>query len=147
MSTGETDQAAIYLQTVNKLIDAWKQGSVDGVLELLSDDVEYHYAVGERPLHGRDWVRRFLEKFGAGMTDVRWRIVNHAANGDKLLVEGVDDFINAQGHRVQTPYMGIFQFRDGKICRWRDYVDLGMTHAANEGKELPEWVQALNNAA
>ena len=134
------------LQAVQQLIEAWKQQDVDGVLSFLTSDVEYHYAVGERPLVGRDWVRRFLLKFGSGQSDIRWRIVNHASNDHQLLVEGVDDFINGEGLRVRTPYMGIFEFRDGKICRWRDYVDTGLVRTAHEGKALPEWVEQLSDA-
>ena len=37
------------IEKVESLIDAWKQGDIDGVLELVHDDVEYHYVVGARP--------------------------------------------------------------------------------------------------
>lgn len=134
------------LNVVNQLIESWKQLDVDGVLSMLTEDIEYHYAVGERPLIGRDWVRRFLVKFGEGQSDNRWRIVNYASNGDRLLIEGIDDFVNAEGTRVRTPYMGIFEFRDGKICGWRDYVDVGLVKDAHAGKALPEWVEKLNDA-
>lgn len=132
-----------HLETVEQLIETWKSLDVEGVLALLTDDVEYHYAVGERPLIGKDWVRRFLEKFGQGQSEIRWRIVNHASNGDRLLVEGVDDYVNKHGAHIRTPYMGIFEFRDGKICGWRDYVDLGLVNQAHAGKEFPEWVNEL----
>ncbi len=132
-----------HLETVEQLIETWKSLDVEGVLALLTDDVEYHYAVGERPLIGKDWVRRFLEKFGQGQSEIRWRIVNHATNGDRLLVEGVDDYVNKHGVHIRTPYMGIFEFRDGKICGWRDYVDLGLVNQAHTGKEFPEWVNEL----
>jgi len=132
-----------HIEIVNRLIDAWKQGDIEGVLSCLTDDIEYHYVVGARPLIGREWVRRFLDKFGAGQTDIRWRIVNHASSGDKLLVEGVDDYMDAAGVRIQTPYMGIFEIRDGKIRRWRDYVDTGLINTAKSGEALPPWLDPL----
>lgn len=132
-----------HIEIVNGMIDAWKRGDIEGVLSCLTDDVEYHYIVGARPLIGKDWVRKFLVKFGAGQTDIRWRIVNHASNGDKLLVEGIDDYVDADGIRIRTPYMGIFQIRDGRICRWRDYVDTGLINLAKSGKEFPEWLSRL----
>jgi limonene-1,2-epoxide hydrolase len=132
-----------HIQIVNRLIGAWKQSDIDGVLSCLTDDIEYHYIVGARPLVGKDWVRRFLEKFGAGQTEIRWRIVNHASNGDKLLVEGIDDYVDADGVRIRTPYMGIFEIRDGRICRWRDYVDSGLIRMAKDGEEFPDWLAGM----
>lgn len=131
------------LQRVQQVIDAWKQLDVDAVLECLTDDIEYHYLVGQRPLVGKEWVRRFLEKFGDGQSDIKWRIANHASNGDLLMVEGIDDYIDADGNRIRTPYMGVFEFRDGKICRWRDYVDTSLIQMAKNGEAFPEWLEKL----
>lgn len=132
-----------HIDVVNSMINTWKKQDIDGVLSHLTDDIEYHFLVGERPLIGKDWVRRFLEKFGSGQTNILWRIVNSAADGDKLLVEGVDDYVDANGVRIQTPYMGIFEFRDGKICRWRDYVDTGLIKQAKSGEKWPVWLETL----
>ena len=131
------------LQRVQQVIDAWKQSDTDGVLDCLTDDVEYHYLVGQRPLVGKEWVRKFLNKFGHGQSDIRWRIVNHASNGDLLMVEGIDDYLDAEGRRIRTPYAGVFEFRDGKICRWRDYVDTGLITMAKNCEPFPEWLEAL----
>lgn len=136
---------ASHIEIVNGLIDDWKKGDIDGVLSRLCRDVEYHYLVGERPLIGKDWVRRFLQKFGAGQTDIQWRIVNHASDGDKMLVEGIDDYVDADGVRIRTPYMGIFEFRNGKICGWRDYVDTGLIAHAKSGRAFPEWLASILN--
>lgn len=134
---------ASHIEIVNGLIADWQRADIEGVLSRLSDDVEYHYLVGERPLIGKDWVRRFLLKFGSGQTEIRWRIVNHASDGNKLLVEGVDDYVDADGTRIRTPYMGIFEFSNGKICAWRDYVDTGLIRHAKSGKAFPDWLETL----
>jgi limonene-1,2-epoxide hydrolase len=39
--------------------------------------------------------------------------------------------------------MGIFEFRDGKVRRWRDYVDTGLIAKARAGETFPEWLEAL----
>ena len=132
-----------YIEIIEGLIEDWKRGDVDAVLARLHEDVVYHYHVGTRPLVGRTWVRRFLERFGHGQTDIRWRIVHHAQNGNVLLVEGVDDYVNAEGKRIRTPYMGAFEFEDGLIRRWRDYLDLGLAAKCEAGEALPEWLEAL----
>ncbi|MEL7044174.1 MAG: nuclear transport factor 2 family protein, partial [Pseudomonadota bacterium] len=93
---------------VEALIAAWKRKDVDGVLELLCDDVEYHYLVGERPLKGKDWVRRFLDRFREHIgSENNWRLLRCAEAGDALLVEGVDDYLSGDGAHVRYPYMGV----------------------------------------
>lgn len=131
------------LQRVQQVIDAWKEFDVDAVLECLTDDIEYHYLVGQRPLVGKEWVRRFLNKFGHGQSNIKWRIANHASNGNLLMVEGIDDYIDAEGNHIRTPYMGVFEFRDGKICRWRDYVDTSLITMAKNREAFPEWLEKL----
>ena len=129
---------------VETLIAAWKRKDVDAVLELLCDDVEYHYLVGERPLQGKDWVRRFLERFREHIgSENNWRLLRCAESGDALLVEGVDDYRSDDGAHVRYPYMGVFEFRDGRIARWRDYADPALIAAQRDGKPLPEWLEPL----
>jgi len=137
-----SNETETQIETVRHLIEDWKKLDAERVLDYLTDDVEYHYLVGQRPLIGKDWVRKFLLRFGAGQSNIQWRIVNHASNGNRLLVEGVDDYVK-DGVRIRTPYMGIFEFRDGKICRWRDYVDTGLIKMAQDGEDFPEWLEAL----
>ena len=50
--------------------------------------------------------------------------MNWAENGDKVLTEGIEDYVNADGVSVSHPYMGIIEFRDGKIVAWRDYFQM-----------------------
>jgi acyl-CoA dehydrogenase len=50
-------------------------------------------------------------------------------NGTKTLISGAlrADFILAAvrtGERIAHPYMGIMEFRDGKITKWRDYFEM-----------------------
>lgn len=132
-----------YIDTVEILIATWKNNDIEGVLKLLHEQVEYYYLISKEPLQGKDQVRQFLQTFGQGQTEKRWQIFNYAQDGDKLLVEGVDDYINADGIRIQIPYMGIFEFNDGLIYRWRDYADTAMIAVAKKGEALPEHVQRL----
>lgn len=94
-------------------------------LTFLTDDIEYHYHVGSRPLLGKQWVRKFLKKYREFTTDAQWRIDNFAEKEDKLFVEGYEEYLDTRtNERIAHPYMGIFEFRDGKICKWRDYFEM-----------------------
>lgn len=139
-STDSGDKAA----AVQKIIDAWKDKNIEGVLEQLTDDVEYHYLVGERPLIGKAWVRKFLERFGKDIsTTNHWRITRSAETGNALLLEGVDDYLTTDGKHICYPYMGAFEFRDGLISHWRDYADTGLIARVKEGEDLPDWLKPL----
>jgi limonene-1,2-epoxide hydrolase len=95
-------------------------------LDALTDDVEYRYHVNARPLIGKPWVEKFLDKYWATMTDTAWRVDRYAENGDVLMVEGYEEYVvKATGRKVCHPYMGICEFRDGKIAKMRDYFEMG----------------------
>jgi limonene-1,2-epoxide hydrolase len=137
---------APHIETIEGLIDDWRRRDIEALLARLDEDVVYHYHVGSRPLCGKQWVRRFLEKFGKDQSEIRWRIVNHAQNEDVLLVEGVDDYVDAKDQRIRTPYMGAFEFRDGLIVGWRDYLDANLIAQAEQGEAPPPWLEELLNA-
>jgi limonene-1,2-epoxide hydrolase len=109
------------------LIESWKQQDIDAVLERLSDDIVWHYAAGILPpLRSKRAARKFLENFAARLSEVRWRVFDYAERGDRLFVEGVDEWFTKEGVRVATPYAGVLEFRGDLICGWRDYFDAGV---------------------
>jgi len=71
-------------------------------LDFFADDVEYHYHVGTRPLVGKDWVDRFITKYWANHSATKWTLVNWAENGDKVLTEGQEDYVNATASASPT---------------------------------------------
>lgn len=133
-----------HFQTLQTLIAAWKVRDVEGVLALMTEDVVWHYAAAAMPpVRGKETARKLLGRFLTEMHDVQWRIFSHAETADTLFVEGVDEFRTPEGHVVATPYAGVLDFRDGLICGWRDYVDLGVTAAQKAGEPRSKQVQAL----
>lgn len=57
----------------------------------------------------------------------------------------MDDYVDGNGRRIQTPYMGAFEFRDGRIAAWRDYLDANLIAQAETGAAMPEWIEELVN--
>jgi limonene-1,2-epoxide hydrolase len=101
------------------------------LLEFFTPDVEYHYHVGSRPLKGRDWVDRFFTKYWSSHSATKWLILNWAERDGRLLTEGVEEYVNADGVPVRHPYMGIIEFTpDGRISAWRDYFQMNDPNAA-----------------
>jgi limonene-1,2-epoxide hydrolase len=97
----------------------------DAILALVTPDVEYHYHVGSKPLHGREKLAKFLERYWARAQDHVWKLEAWAENGDRLLMEGYEEYTDAPtGKRIVNRYMGSMEFRDGRIARWCDYFQL-----------------------
>jgi limonene-1,2-epoxide hydrolase len=112
----------------------------------MDDDIVWHYAAGAAPpLNGKAKARRFLETFKAQLAEVRWRLFDHAQAGDRLFVEGVDEFTTTGGMIVVAPYAGVLRFRDDLIVEWRDYVDVAMMDAQRAGAPAADWLRALTD--
>lgn len=134
------------MEQFQQVIDGWKRKDVDFVLSQMTDDIVWHYAAAiAPPARGKDEARAFIDRFGADIGEVRWRIFHHAEIGDRLFVEGVDEYTTAQGVDVAAPYAGVIEFRGDKISGWRDYVDRGTIEAQKAGGGWSDQVKELSN--
>ena len=113
------------LEFVNAVMQANMDQDDEKFLSYLTDDIEYHYHMGSRPLLGKEWVQKFLNKYREITADVKWQILRHAETENELFVEGYEEYLDTRTNEIIAhPYMGIFEFRDGKISGWRDYFEM-----------------------
>ncbi len=131
------------IETIKTVMGAWARHDIDELLNHIDEDIEWHYQVGSRPVIGRDNMRKMLERLKDHQLDSQWRLVRHADAEDSVMIEAVDDYRNPDGHRVQVPYMGVYEFNGPLISAWRDYVDLGVMMKCEGGEPLPEWLEPL----
>lgn len=111
--------------TLRAIMEATRVQDNERFLSFLTDDVEYHFHVGSPSVRGKDGVRRFLAKYRSIADDVVWRIDRCAESDDCLFIEGYEEYTDKRtGDRIAHPYMGIMEFRDGKIAKWRDYFEM-----------------------
>ena len=116
---------------MGKLYDTYqnlRQASLDrddeAFLGFLTEDIEYHYHVGTRPLIGKEWVQKFLNKYREVTANPVWRVDNYAEKDNLLFVEGYEEYLDPRTNEtIAHPYMGILEFHDGKIAKWRDYFE------------------------
>ena len=132
-----------YLGVAEAIITAWRRGDLEGMLGHIDDEIVWHSHVGSPPLVGKPAMREFATKLMGAMKDVRWRVFGAAQHGDRLYLEGVDDFVNAEGRRVVLPYLGVLVFRGTKVSEWRDYFDRGLFDRLKAGEPLPEYLVPL----
>ena len=113
------------LEIYRYMIDASLEGRTQDFLDCCTEDVEYHYHVTTRPLLGKEWVKKFLLRYQEICADAELEVLRHAENGNCLFVEGYEAYTDRRsGKRIAHPFMGIVEFRDGKVCGWRDYFEM-----------------------
>ena len=109
-------------EVVTAFIREWdvEHPDVDTLAGYFTDDAVYHN-MPMAPSEGIEAVREALAGV-AGLTSRGWETVHQAVNGDVVLNERVDRF-HMRGKEVAVQVCGVFELRDGKIARWRDYFD------------------------
>lgn len=134
------------IEILQAIIEAWKAKDIDAVLSHMDEEIVWHFAVAaEPPLRGKAQARKFLQRFGAGMNDICWRVFDYQETPDRLFVEGVDEFVTDDGKVVMAPYAGVLDFRGDLVVGWRDYVDVGVMAAQRAGEPLTDQVKSLSD--
>jgi ketosteroid isomerase-like protein len=117
------------VRVVEGMFSSLQRGDIAGVLDRLSDDIEWRIAgPSELPyagIHrGRDEVARFFQTFGQAAEFEVFEPREYLAKGDKVVVLGHErQRIRASGQVVETDWAMVFALRDGRITRFRNYVD------------------------
>ena len=98
----------------------------EALIAYFTEDAVYHN-MPMAPAEGIEAVAEALKGMSQ-MTSRGWEILHQAANGDVVLNERVDRFLMGD-KEVAVQVCGVFELRDGKIARWRDYFDLASFQA------------------
>ena len=116
---------------IEQLYEAFQRGEVDAVLGAMSPDIDWRSVgdsedwpgFGER--HGLDEVRGYFQAQADELdfTGFEVRDIDHAGD-DKVLAEGASSFTFKHGGLPATAeWVHIFTLRDGKVVRFREYMD------------------------
>ena len=111
---------------VQSLTEAWVAKDIEAIMDHFTDDIVYHN-IPMDPAEGTEAVRGVIEGFLAMADPIEFETLHEVAADDLVLNERVDTFVIA-GDPTPIKVMGIFELRDSKIARWRDYFDMaGLT--------------------
>jgi limonene-1,2-epoxide hydrolase len=109
-------------QLVTDFCDAWSRRDVDELLTFFTPDAVYHNMPMD-PVTGIDQIRNVLALFVPTSTEIEWTVHAIASSGDLVFTERTDRFVMGE-RSVDLPVAGVFEIRDGKIAKWRDYFDM-----------------------
>ena len=127
------------IQVVQAMFGALGRRDIQGVLDRLSDDIEWKIAgPSELPFagthRGRDEVAKFFQTFGQAAEFEVFEPQAYFAGGEKVVVLGHErQRIRATGQAVETEWAMAFVVRDGKIARFHNYVDTHALATAHRG--------------
>ena len=101
---------------------AWVAGDADAFAALFTPDGEF--IVPGKRLQGQAAIREVLARFAERYSDVRVDIRRTIIDGDQAVVEWYwEDTKNATGVRNRAEDAIVVDFKDGRISRWREYID------------------------
>ncbi len=117
------------VRVVEGMFTSLTRGDIPGVLDRLSDDVEWRIAgPAELPFagvhRGREAVARFFRDFAQSAEFEVFEPREYFAKGDRVIVLGHErQRIRETNRVVETDWAMVFVVRDGRITRFRNYVD------------------------
>ncbi|QIB65275.1 nuclear transport factor 2 family protein [Kineobactrum salinum] len=112
------------LDAITRLMACWERRDVEGFLAFLTDDIEYYWHLGTRPVVGKNTMRKFLRNYDGAYNQTGFHIHNHAENGELLFIEGLEELYDRKHERsIRNPFMQAYEFRDGLIAKMRDYYE------------------------
>jgi limonene-1,2-epoxide hydrolase len=121
--TSAADNDAI----VREFLRAWERRDADLIVEHLTEDAVYH-AMPLTPIAGKPAIRAFLAR-RADVPSPRIVVHHQVASGDVVMNERTDHVV-LNGRPVRLPICGVFEFEQGRIKAWREYLDLSPARAA-----------------
>lgn len=118
---GRTDDE----RTVLRFCDLWAKQDVEAMLGCFTPDAHY-IDMPLPPRCGLEEIRAYIEGIFTAFT-CEIETLHIASSGNIVFTERVDYLTRTDGEKptVPLPVTGVMEMKDGKIRRWRDYLDLG----------------------
>jgi limonene-1,2-epoxide hydrolase len=108
---------------VNRFMAAWTRRNLDELSSFFTDDIVCHN-IPMAPARGLAELRALFASFLDAADTIEIRVLNSASSGNFVFNERIDVFTRGPNRRLELPVAGVFELRDGRIARWREYFDL-----------------------
>ena len=118
------------MQVLREMMDASKRKDHEAFLDTLTDDIEYHWHMGTKPIRDKATMRKFLRNYETSFDQQEWIVLKSIEENDVIMVEGMEKLYDRNRDvLIDNPFMQVIEFRDGKICKLRDYYDSARVQA------------------
>jgi ketosteroid isomerase-like protein len=119
MTPFDAPQAELAWMFLQSLCDG---GDLDEGMALLSDDFSY-WSIITRTSFDKETLRRAIEQRKRYLPEISIELIRCVNEGETVVVEGQVDATTIEGARYDTPFLCIFDTRDGLIVSAREYSD------------------------
>ena len=119
MTPFDAPQAELAWMFLQSLCDG---GDLDEGMALLSDDFSY-WSIITRTSFDKETLRRAIEQRKRYLPEISIDLIRCVNEGETVVVEGQVDATTIEGARYDTPFLCIFDTRDGLIVSAREYSD------------------------
>ena len=127
-------------EIVRQAYAAFGSGNIPALLELVDDDIEWHAVIGAAPhvptagkRHGKQAVAEFFRVLSQTVEFSRFEPREFIAQGDQVVVLGsYEGRAKATGRTFAEEWAMVDTIRNGKIVRFREYVNTAAMNAAFE---------------
>ena len=124
----EAGQRERNLELVRQVFAHISAGEHERMVELMADDLVFELPYGPKGMPGRFESKRKFQRLQAGMFPLFSRFalelveVHPTLDPSMLVAEYRSDAqVKKNGAPYQNRYIGVFRFREGKICFWREF--------------------------
>ena len=107
-------------ETIQQVIDAFDNNDVDSILDLVTDDVEWHM-LGDQVISGKDKLREFFSK-NAGMKLLSSTKDHIIIEGDRAAVDGHVQCAGKNGEMADMYYCDVYELEKGKVKKIVSYT-------------------------
>jgi len=127
-------------RVVREVFEAFARGDIAGVLDRMTEDVEWRLAGPTEVTYagirrGRESLAEFFKTLNEAAEFERFEPGESIAQGDKVVVLGHErQRIRATGQVVEIDWAMVFTLRGGKVARFRNYEDTAAGAAALRGR-------------
>lgn len=125
-----------HVATVKASFAAYQRGDIRTVLDSLTDDVTWEFPGPPNiPIAGRQFGRDQVEDFFRRMSEAidmrQFQPRQFIAEGDTVVVVGSSTFVvRATGREISDDWVMVFDMRNGKVARFREFTDTAvLSHA------------------
>jgi ketosteroid isomerase-like protein len=112
------------LDTVRHMLACFSAGDAQGQLDRCTDDVVYEAPYYGLERHGKEALAHMLAAVQERFDSVSYVVVDDfpTVDPDLVIVEvRGDNHVREHGQRYQNHYIMFLYFRDGRVCRWREF--------------------------
>jgi ketosteroid isomerase-like protein len=127
------------VQTVQAAYAAFKRGDIQGVIDTLADEIEWHTPgeglIPQGGVHrGKDAVSRFFQTIDQTMEFASFDPQTFVAQGDNVVATGrYDGAVKTTNRHFGAEWAMVFTFKGSKVVRFQEYTDTAAIASAYAG--------------